>query len=78
MWPASVVRPTTLDVVRTVPLLARVGDVENGADFEVPDFLMEQYEEQATNLSRLRPAPRVAGFRHRSHRPLRRWSHTGQ
>ena len=47
----GVVRPTTLDVVRTVPLLARVGDVENGADFEVPDFLMEQYEEQATNLT---------------------------
>jgi len=44
-------RPVTVDVVRTVPELARVDNIENGADFEVPDFLMEQYEERATNLT---------------------------
>ena len=47
----GVLRPGSVGVVRTVPELARVGSIENGADFEVPDFLMEQYEEEATNLT---------------------------
>ncbi len=47
----GIVRPGTVDVVRTVPELARVDTIENGAEFEVPDYLMAQYEEQATNLA---------------------------
>ena len=46
----GILRPVSVDVVRTVPELARVDSIENGADFEVPDYLMEQYEERATNL----------------------------
>ncbi len=46
----GILRPFTVDVVRTVPELARVESIENGADFEVPDFLMEQYEARATDL----------------------------
>lgn len=47
----GVVRPSTVDVVRTVPLLARVEKIENGADFEIPDFLMDEYDERATNVA---------------------------
>jgi len=47
----GILRPAIVGVVRTVPELARVDSIESGADFEVPDFLMEQYEERATNLT---------------------------
>ncbi len=40
----GLLRPATVDVVRTVPELARIESMENGADFEVPDFLTEQYD----------------------------------
>ena len=60
----GMLRPVTVGVVRTVPQLARVDSIDSGADFEVPDFLMEQYEAEATNLTvgfSLRLASMAAG-----------------